>query len=285
MCNLFWAGNIVIGRAVAGQVPPIALAYWRWTGAFMLAAGFAWPHLKRDWPVLLRHWRMMLLLALTGFATYNTMSYIGLQYTTALNALLLQSVLPVLILIWAFALYGERPNAWQSLGVAVSLLGVAAIASGGSLETFLQLSFNRGDTWILVALALNAVYAPLLRHRPAVHPLSFIVVAMGLASLMMLPFYLWEMAQGAVMRGGWTSYAAIAYAAVLPSFVAYSFFTRGVELIGAARAGQSAHLMPVIGSVLAVLFLGERFHVYHAAGALLIGAGILLASRKRAASV
>ena len=251
----------------------------------MLAAGFAWPHLKRDWPVLLRHWRMMLLLALTGFATYNTMSYIGLQYTTALNALLLQSVLPVLILIWAFALYGERPNAWQSLGVAVSLLGVAAISSGGSLETFLQLSFNRGDTWILVALALNAVYAPLLRHRPAVHPLSFIVVAMGLASLMMLPFYLWEMAQGAVMRGGWTSYAAIAYAAVLPSFVAYSFFTRGVELIGAARAGQSAHLMPVIGSVLAVLFLGERFHVYHAAGALLIGAGILLASRKRAASV
>ena len=284
LCNLFWAGNIVIGRAVAGQVPPIALAYWRWTGAFMLAFGFAWPHLKHDWPLLLRHWRMMLLLALTGFATYNTMSYIGLQYTTALNALLLQSVMPVLILIWAFALYGERPSAWQSLGVVVSLVGVASIASGGSLDTFLQLSFNRGDTWILVALALNAVYAPLLRRRPAVHPLSFIVVAMGLASLMMLPFYLYEASGGAVIRGGLPSYAAIAYAAVLPSFVAYAFFTRGVELIGAARAGQSAHLMPVIGSVLAVLFLGERFHVYHAAGALLIGAGILLASRKRAAS-
>ena len=283
MCNLFWAGNIVIGRAVAGQVPPIALAYWRWTGAFMLAFGFAWPHLRRDWPVLLHHWRMMLLLALTGFATYNTMSYIGLQYTTALNALLLQSVMPVLILIWAFALYGERPSAWQTLGVVVSLIGVASIASGGSLDTFLQLSFNRGDTWILVALALNAVYAPLLRHRPAVHPLSFIVVAMGLASLMMLPFYLYEAAGGAVIRGGWPSYAAMAYAAVLPSFVAYACFTRGVELIGAARAGQSAHLMPVIGSVLAVLFLGERFHVYHVAGALLIGAGILLASRKRAA--
>ena len=284
LCNLFWAGNIVIGRAVAGQVPPIALAYWRWTGAFMLAFGFAWPHLKHDWPLLLRHWRMMLLLALTGFATYNTMSYIGLQYTTALNALLLQSVMPVLILIWAFALYGERPSAWQSLGVVVSLVGVASIASGGSLDTFLQLSFNRGDTWILVALALNAVYAPLLRRRPAVHPLSFIVVAMGLASLMMLPFYLYEASGGAVIRGGLPSYAAIAYAAVLPSFVAYAFFTRGVELIGAARAGQSAHLMPVIGSELAVLFLGERFHVYHAAGALLIGAGILLASRKRAAS-
>ena len=280
LVNLFWAGNIVVGRAVAGQVPPVALAYWRWTGAFLLALGIAWPHLKRDWPVLLRHWRMMLLLALTGFATYNTMSYIGLQYTTALNALLLQSVMPVLVLIWAFALFGERPSGWQTLGVAISLAGVAVIASGGSLETLLHLSFNRGDTWILVALALNAVYGPLLRYRPVVHPMSFIVAAMGLASLMMLPFYVFEAIGGAVIRGGWPSYAAMAYAAVLPSFVAYFFYTRSIELVGAARAGQSAHLMPVFGSVLAVLFLGERFHVHHAGGILLIGIGILLASRK-----
>ena len=281
LVNLFWAGNIVVGRAVAGQVPPVALAYWRWTGAFLLALGIAWPHLKRDWPVLLRHWRMMLLLALTGFATYNTMSYIGLQYTTALNALLLQSVMPVLVLLWAFALLGERPSGWQTLGVAISLAGVAVIASGGSLETLLHLSFNRGDTWILVALALNAVYGPLLRYRPQVHPMSFIVAAMGLASLMMLPFYVFEAIGGAVIRGGWPSYAAMAYAAVLPSFVAYFFYTRSIELVGAARAGQSAHLMPVFGSVLAVLFLGERFHVHHAGGILLIGIGILLASRKQ----
>ncbi len=280
LVNLFWAGNIVVGRAVAGQVPPVALAYWRWTGAFLLALGIAWPHLKRDWPALLRHWRMMLLLALTGFATYNTMSYIGLQYTSALNALLLQSVMPVLVLLWAFALFAERPSGWQTLGVAISLAGVAVIASGGSLETLLHMSFNRGDTWILVALALNAVYGPLLRYRPPVHPMSFIVAAMGLASLMMLPFYILEAIGGAVIRGGWPSYAAMAYAAVLPSFVAYFFYTRSIELVGAARAGQSAHLMPVFGSVLAVLFLGERFHVHHAGGILLIGIGILLASRK-----
>ena len=284
LVNLFWAGNIVIGRAVAGQVPPIALAYWRWTGAFLLAFGIAWPHLKRDWPVLLRHWRMMLLLALVGFATYNTMSYIGLQTTTALNALLMQSALPVLVLLWSFALYGDRPAAWQSAGVLVSLCGVAAIVSGGSLDTLLHLSVNRGDAWILGGLALHAVYGPLLlRRRPPVHPLSFIVAAMGLASLMMLPFYLLEIAHGGVIRGGWTSYAAMTYAAVLPAFVAYFFYNRAIELIGAARAGQSAHLMPVFGSVLAVLFLGERFHPYHVAGIVLIGAGLVLASRKRRA--
>lgn len=280
--NLFWTGNIIIGRAVAGDIPPVALAYFRWTGAFCIAVGFAWPMLRRDWPVLLAHWRMMLLLSLTGIATYNTMCYVGLNYTTALNALLLQSSMPVVILLWAYALFGERPGLAQALGVVVSLAGVAAIASGGSIDTLLHLSVNRGDAWILAAVLLNAMYSPLLRRRPAVHPLSFLVAAMGIGSLMMLPFYLWEAGQGAALRGAWTSYAAIAYTAVLPSFVAYLFFNRGVELIGAARAGQSVHLMPLIGTVLAVVFLGERFHLYHAAGILLIGAGIVLASRARA---
>ena len=282
--NLFWTGNIIIGRAIVGNVPPVTLAYFRWTGAFLIAVGFAWPMLRRDWPELLRHWRMMLLLSMTGIATYNTMCYVGLNYTTALNALLLQSSMPVVILLWAYTLFGERPGIAQGLGVVVSLGGVAAIASGGSLDTLLHLSVNRGDAWILAAVILNAMYSPLLRRRPAVHPLSFLVTAMGIGSLMMLPFYLWEAGQGAVVQGGWTSYAAIAYTAVLPSFVAYLFFNRGVELIGAARAGQSVHLMPLIGTVLAVVFLGEKFHLYHAAGILLIGAGILLASRKRVAA-
>ena len=123
LANLFWAGNIVLGRAVAGVVPPVALAYWRWTGAFIVAIGFAWPYLKKDLPTLLRHWRMMLLLSATGIATYNTLSYLGLSATSALNVLLLQSAGPLIIIVWAFALFRERPTPWQAAGGAVSLLG------------------------------------------------------------------------------------------------------------------------------------------------------------------
>src|ERR1700712_600987 len=106
--NLFWAGNIVLGRGLAGQVPPIALAYWRWTGAFCIAFGFAWPTLKSDWPVMLRHWKIMLVLSATGIASYNTMAYVGLTSTTALNVLLLQSATPLIIIIWAYLLFRER---------------------------------------------------------------------------------------------------------------------------------------------------------------------------------
>jgi drug/metabolite transporter (DMT)-like permease len=276
--NLFWAGNIVLGRGIAGQVPPVALAYWRWTGAFLVAFGFAWPHLRRDWPLLLQHWKLMLLLAATGIASFNTMSYIGLTSTTALNVLLLQSAMPLIIIVWAFALFRERPSVRQAAGIALSLLGVATIAAHGSLQSLASLQVNRGDVWILVAMVIYGIYCVMLRRRPAVNPLSFLVVAMGIGSCMMLPFMLWEAAQGATVHGGLSSYLAIAYTAIFPSFIAYLFFNRGVELVGAALAGQSMHLMPLFGSVLAILFLGEAFHAYHAAGIALIAAGILLAS-------
>lgn len=278
LANLFWAGNIVLCRGVAGIVPPIALAYWRWTGAFLVAVGFAWPYLKQDAPILLRHWRMMLLLSATGIATYNTMSYIGLTSTTALNVLLLQSAGPLIIIVWAFALFGERPTLWQSAGVLLSLIGVATIAAHGSLESLLHLTLNRGDVWILVAMVIYGIYAAVFRVRPAAHPLSFLVATMGIGSMMILPFYLWEIAEGGRINGGISAYAAMAYIAVFPSFIAYLFFNRGIELIGAGRAGQSWHLMPVFGSILAVLFLGETFYFYHAAGIAMIGGGIALAS-------
>jgi drug/metabolite transporter (DMT)-like permease len=129
---------------------------------------------------------------------------------------------------------------------------------------------------------IYAFYCVTLRKRPAVHPLSFLTAAMGVGSLMMLPFMLWEAAAGARIDGGLASYLAIAYTAVLPSFVAYLFFNRGVELIGAGPAGQSMHLMPLFGSILAVLVLHEQFHIYHAFGIAMIAAGIGLASLRPA---
>jgi drug/metabolite transporter (DMT)-like permease len=198
--------------------------------------------------------------------------------------LLLQSAGPLIIIVWAFALFGDRPTLWQSAGVLLSLTGVAIIAANGSLERLLHLSLNRGDVWVLAAMVIYGVYAAVFRVRPATHALSFLVATMGVGSLMILPFYLWEIAQGGRIVAGLPAWLAMAYIAVFPSFIAYLFFNRGIELIGAARAGQSWHLMPVFGSILAVLFLGETFYLYHAIGIALIAAGIVLASIRPAST-
>jgi drug/metabolite transporter (DMT)-like permease len=261
-------------------VPPVALAFWRWVGALAIALPLAWPHLRRDLPALRRHWVVTLVLATTGVAAFNAMVYTGLRSTTALNAVLLQSATPLFILLWAVALFGIRPALHETAGIVVSMVGVAVIAGEGSVGRLLSLSLNGGDLWVLGAVASYAFYTALLRRRPPVHPLSFLVATFALGTLVLLPLYLWEMAAGRHVVVGLPAFAAMAYVAVFPSFLAYLAYNRGVELIGPGRAGQYIHLMQVFGTLLAVMLLGERFYPFHAVGIGLIGAGLVLAQRR-----
>jgi drug/metabolite transporter (DMT)-like permease len=177
-------------------------------------------------------------------------------------------------------LFGERPGPLQALGILVSLAGVAVIAGQGSLRTLAALSFNPGDLWVLGAVFSYAFYSALLRRRAPVHQLSFLVASFAVGTLALVPFYAVELADGRFIRWGAPALLAIVYVAIFPSFLAYLAFNRGVELIGAGRAGQYVHLMQVFGTILAVVFLGEFLHLYHAIGIALIAAGLLLASRR-----
>ncbi|HEX3996353.1 MAG TPA: DMT family transporter, partial [Acetobacteraceae bacterium] len=214
--NVFWASNIIVGRAILGDVPAIALSFWRWTGAFAVSFWFAWPHLKKDWPVLLAHWKIMLALAATGIAFFNTVAYIGLAGTTALNVLLMQSSLPLVVTAWAFVLFKERPSVWQLVAIMISLAGVAFVAAHGSLHALLALRFYRADVWIMASVIILGSYMVLLRLRPDVHPLSFMQAAMGLGVLMVAPLYMRELSQGARITNHWQNFVGIAYMAVFP---------------------------------------------------------------------
>lgn len=280
LTSLFWAGNIVLGRFVAGKVPPVGLSFVRWAGCFLLLIGFALPHLKRDWPVIRANvWRLALM-SLTGVAVYNTMAYWGLQYTQALNALLIQSTGPLLIAIWTLVLFRDLISPAQFLGVLVSLAGVAIILTRGDPAALIHIRFNVGDIWVLAAMVIYALYSALLRLKPQMHWLSFLAFTVGLGAAMMTPAFLIEMAMGRVMTFDMTTVLTLAYVAIFPSTLAYLFFIRGVELIGANRAGPFFHLMPLFGAALAILFLGERPQPFHAVGFALVLAGVAVAARK-----
>jgi drug/metabolite transporter (DMT)-like permease len=280
LTSLFWAGNTVLGRFIVGHVPPITLAFIRWGGAFVVLLPFAARHLVRDWPIIRRHAGLMALLALTGISAYNTMAYYGLQYTTAINGLLLQSIIPLFVALWAFVLFGDRLTLRQAGGICVSLTGVLVIISHGSLDTLLAIGFNRGDILFVVASLIYAFYATMLRKRPAMHPLSFLGVVVGWGALLLLPAVAVEIASGHTMVLDGLSAASFAYVCIFPSLLGYLFLNRGIELIGANRAAPFIHLVPVFGSVLAILLLGERFELFHAIGYALVFAGITVATKK-----
>jgi drug/metabolite transporter (DMT)-like permease len=278
---LFWAGNSIAGRALAGVAPPMTLAFWRWLLALVLVTPFAWRGLVEDRAALIRRWPMVVALAATGVATFGALLYVGLQTTTALNSLLMQAAIPPLILLFAWVVLRERAGRLQLVGVGLSLLGVLVVISKGRPWDLLHLGFNPGDVWILVGVVLYAVYSLLLRRRPAVRPLSLLWATFAASVVLLAPFYGWEAAQGRTLPLTAPVLLGVAYIAVFPSFLAYLFFNRGVALIGAGRAGQYMHLMPVFGALLAVVLLGEAFHGFHAVGVALIAGGIAVVSLRR----
>jgi drug/metabolite transporter (DMT)-like permease len=274
---LFWSGNAVLARAVRDAVPPVTLAFLRWAVASLLVLILAWPQVRRDLPELRRQWRMVVALALLGISAFNTLLYWGLQTTTALNGVLMQSAMPLVIIVFALLLYGDRPRPREIVAVVISMLGVAVIVTEGSLAGLLAMSVDRGDLLVLLAVVLYSLYSALLPHRPQVHPMSLLAATFAVGALFLTPLWLWERGMGARIAATAPAVLAVAYMAIFPSIIAYLFFNRSVALIGAAKAGQVVYLMPVIGSFLAMLFLGERFRLFHAAGAALIGTGIVLA--------
>ena len=277
---LFWAGNSIVGRATHDIMPPVALAFWRWTLALVFLLPFAWPHLKRDISKLKMSLSWVLLLGALGIGTFNTLLYTGLQTTTAVNGLLLQSMQPALILMLGAIIFGERVRLVQILGIALSITGALMIILRGDLTALMALEFNPGDLVIIAAVIVWSFYSVLLRKRPAVHPLSFLAATFAVGVVVIFPVYVAEIASGRTIESRPESWLAISYVCLFPSLIAYLFFNRGVELLGSATAGLFLNIMPVIGALLAALLLAEPIYWFHFFGIVVIGIGILSATRR-----
>ncbi len=277
---LFWSGNTVVGRAVRADIPPLAFAFWRWLTATLILWVFAIPYLKKDRDAIKSGLPMLLLLSAIGIAAFNSLLYSGLQWTTAINSFLLQAMMPIFIVWLSFLLFREKVTRGQVLGLLICLAGAVVIITRGDASRLLALSFNYGDIYIFIAVVLYAGYSVLLRKRPPIHELSFMAVTFGLGTLLLLPLYLAETLAGRPIEFNRISLLAVGYVALFPSIISYFCFNRGILLVGANRGGMFLYLMPVFGSILAIVFLGEAIRWFHLAGFGLILPGLLMATRK-----
>lgn len=277
---LFWSCNWIVGRGLHDDIPPMAMTFFRWLFALVILAPFALPHVRRDWPILRRRWKTMLLLGAVGVGTHNALAYLGLNYTTATNGVILNSFIPVMIIALSWVFLRDRLTPVQLCGVAVSLGGVLAILSQGSLATLAEFRLNQGDLLVILSMAMWSIYTIGLRWRPpGLHMLTFLFTLMVIGDLVVLPLFAAELAFGRHMAVTPGNVAAIVSVALFSSVLAYIFWNQGVEQVGASVAGLFVHLMPVFGILLAWIFLGERLAPYHVAGIALILSGIGITSR------
>jgi drug/metabolite transporter (DMT)-like permease len=282
LAALFWAGNFVMGRAVRGEIPPVALAFWRWLLAAAVLLPFTWREIAFRLGAIRRHAWLLAALGVSGVGTFNTLSYIALTGTEAINAMLVISLTPLAIVVAAFLIDAERPDARRLVALAVSLAGVATIAARGDPAALLALRLNPADGIILLAVLGWGIYSVLLRRIPrgSFSPLALLTVTVLFGLALLLPSWLAEVVlTGATPRADLATALAVLYAALAASIGAYLCWNRGVALIGPAAAGPFLHLQPVFGTVLAMLLLGERPQPFHGAGFALVLAGVALAGR------
>jgi drug/metabolite transporter (DMT)-like permease len=278
---LCWAGNAIVGRLAAGHIPPVTLSFLRWSIAFLIILPFAWKHLVRDWNAIRGRLGLMILISVTGIGAFNTLQYWALEYTQALNTLLLQSAGPLIVAVWSLVLLGVRLSLAQAAGVLLSLTGVLVILLHGDLTTLSSIEFNKGDIIFTVAMVIFGLYSVLTLKRPQIHGLSFAAFTFGCGAACLIPLLIWELSARPVMQINTANLLSLFYVAVFPSTLAYLCFNRGVQLIGANRAAPFFHVVPLFGSVMAMVFLGERPQLFHVIGFALVLTGVFVASRRQ----
>lgn len=281
LAPFFWSGNFIVGRLVHESIPPMGLSFWRWLLASVIIFFIARSPLRRDWDQIKKNFPLLFLLSFLSVSTFNPLIYTGLQWTTSINAFLIQAIMPVLIVFMSFVFFREKILPIQTAGVLLSLGGAFTIIIHGDLNVLQSMSLHRGDVLIFTAVVFYAAYSVMLRRMPPIHPLSFAAVTFILGALTLLPVYIWETVHVRTMPLNLSSILAVGYVAIFASVIAYLCYNRGVELAGANRAGMFIYLMPVFGSAMAITFLGEHFEWFHLPGIFLIISGIMLATRSR----
>jgi drug/metabolite transporter (DMT)-like permease len=279
LTTLFWGANAVAGKLAVGEISPMLLTALRWFFAVCILLGVGLGELRRDWHNIKAHLPLLFAYGALGFAGFNIALYSALNHTSAINVTIEQAGMPLVVFLANFLLFRQKANWAQLIGFGLTLIGVALTASHGNLFRLGELEINRGDAIMLLAVLLYGGYTVALRFKPKLHWKSLMIV-MGLSAFVTaLPFAAWEYLAGSAIVPGIKGVTIAAYTAIFPAILAQVFYMKGVDALGPNRAGLFINLVPIWGTALAIIILGEDFQPYHALALVLVLGGIGLSER------
>ena len=283
LTTLFWSGNFIVGKAASlFEIPPFTLNFYRWMFAWIILAPFTLKEIAAKKNHILENIKLIAILGITSITIFNSIVYYSLNFTQVISGVLMISTIPVMIIIFCWLFKIEKTNFYQILGVIFSLSGVLVIITKADLVVLLNLNFNKGDLWMVVAMFSWAMYSALLKKKKfELSQLSLLQTIISAGLIFLLPAYLIELALGYRVSIHLPFILTLSYVVFFPGLVSFIFWIKGISIIGSNRSGIFLHLMPIFSTILAMLIFKEKFMIYHLIGAMLIVAGIILSSRAK----
>ena len=283
LTTLFWAGNFIVGeQASRFDIPPFTLNFYRWTFAWLILAPFTIKEIIEKKDHIIENIKLIIVLGITSITIFNSIVYYSLNFTQVISGVLMISTIPVMIIVFCWILKIEKSNVYQILGVIFSLFGVIVIITKADLVILLNLNFNKGDLWMVVAMFSWAMYSALLRKKKLeISQLSLLQIIISAGLVFLFPAYLIELSLGHKTSIHLPFVLILTYVVLFPGLASFIFWIKGISLIGSNRAGIFLHLIPIFSTIMAIIILKEKFMFYHLIGALLIVTGIILSSKKK----
>ena len=283
LATLFWSGNFIVGKAASlFEIPPFTLNFYRWTFAWIILAPFTLKEIFRKRYYIINNIKLILILGITSITVFNSIVYYSLNFTQVISGVLMISTIPVMIIFFCWVFKIEKTNFYQILGVFFSLMGVVVIVTNADINKLLNLNFNKGDLWMVVAMFSWAMYSALLRKKKfKLSQISLLQTIISAGLILLLPAYLIEMALGYRVNIHLPFILTLTYVVLFPGLASFFFWIKGISIIGSNRSGIFLHLMPIFSTIMAMLIFKEKFMTFHLIGAILIITGIILSSKRR----
>ena len=283
LATLFWSGNFIVGKAASlFEIPPFTLNFYRWTFAWLILAPFTLKEIFKKKSYILNNIKLILILGITSITVFNSIVYYSLNFTQVISGVLMISTIPVMIIFFCWVFKIEKTNFYQILGVLFSLMGVVVIVTNADVNKLLNLNFNKGDLWMVVAMLSWAMYSALLRKKKfKLSQISLLQTIISAGLILLLPAYLIEMALGYRVNIHLPFILTLTYVVLFPGLASFFFWIKGISIIGSNRSGVFLHLMPIFSTIMAMLIFKEKFMTFHLIGAILIITGIILSSKRR----
>lgn len=282
LATIIWSGNFIVSRGVSKQIGPVSLAFYRWLTATMIIAPFAWKSFRQEKQIVIRNWKYLGWVALTGITIFNTCVYIAGHYTTAINlALIGTTSSPIFATILAVIFLKEKLSRFRIVGIITCIAGIILLLSKGSWQILASFHFSTGDLWVLTGAFAFAVYSILVKKKPqAISALNFLFVVFAFGTFMLFPFFLCELTWGATTQWSWPLFSVLLYLGAGTSVIAFLCWNMALHKLGAGRTVLFGNLIPIFSTLEAVWLLGEEITKIHIISGLLVIIGLLLANAK-----